>query len=154
MEHNQQENKNEMSQVSLSVSAQTLGFLDEIRKWTKFFSILGFVCIGFMVIAAVFMGTALSFFHMPGLGPGSGSIFISILYLALAALYAMPVVYLNNFSNKLKSALALSDSADLESAFENLKSHYKFVGIMTIIMMALYLVTIIFVITGSILALF
>ncbi|WP_243347941.1 DUF5362 family protein [Parabacteroides sp. FAFU027] len=152
MENYQQENTEETTQTVLTLSSQTISFLDEIRKWTKFFAILGFIGIGFMVLLAIFMGTASSIFPMFGNGFGGGSIFIAILYLAFAGLYAMPVIYLNNFSDKLKIALEQSRNEELESAFENLKSHFKFVGIMSIIMLAIYVIAIIFAIGGSILA--
>lgn len=121
----------------LTVSPGTTNFLREIARWTKFLSILGFVGIGFMVLAALFAGAFLSALPTNGAFPFPPGLF-SVFYLAGAALYFFPVYYLFKFSNNLSNALKQQNSSYLETAFENLKSHYKFIGILAIIILGLY----------------
>ena len=39
----------------LALSTTALGFLKETGKWAKFISILGFIVVGFMIIASLVM---------------------------------------------------------------------------------------------------
>jgi hypothetical protein len=48
------------------------------------------------------------------------------------------VYYLFQFSSKMKKALATKNDETLASAFKMLKSHYKFIGVFTIITLSLY----------------
>ena len=131
----------------LTLNSKSKSFLREISKWTFFFSILGFVGSAFLVIAAILMVTL----YAPmfdGLGqqqgiPFLGSI-VAVLYVLAALLYVVPVWYLFQFSRKLKLALISKSDETLSDAFEMLKSHFKFIGVLTIIMISLYLLLIIF----------
>lgn len=123
--------------AGLMVSPIAASFLHEAARWTKFLSILGFVGIGIMVLVALFAGAVLSML------PGTSELpfppaFLSVIYLLIAVLYFFPVYYLYQFSTKLSDALAQKNNSYLETAFENLKSHYKFIGILAIIMLSLY----------------
>jgi hypothetical protein len=63
---------------------------------------------------------------------------ITVVYLLIAALYFFPVYYLNKFASNAKAAFANNDSEILTTSFRYLKSHYKFIGIMTLVIFALY----------------
>ncbi|HMV08917.1 MAG TPA: DUF5362 family protein [Cyclobacteriaceae bacterium] len=73
-----------------------------------------------------------------------GGAFLTVLYLAMAVLYFFPIYYLFQFSSKIKAALQTQSSELLEQAFSNLKSHYKFMGILLIIVLGLYAIALIF----------
>jgi hypothetical protein len=64
---------------------------------------------------------------------------ITIFYILMIAIYIFPLYYLYQFSVKLKKAVTSKDDEVLASAFEMLKSHYKFVGVFTIIMLSIYI---------------
>ena len=126
---------------NLSVTEQAKAYLKESAKWTKFLSILGFIGIGFMVIAALFMGVIMGSVggaYNAGAMAGLSSGIITIVYLAMAALYFFPVMYLYKYSVRMKEALQSSNSDTLTEAFSNLKSHYKFIGVLTIVIISLY----------------
>jgi len=127
-------------EMQLNESAK--GFLKETAKWAYFLSILGYIGIGLIAMVAIFAGALFSFIgnmtqEMNGFGAIGGS-FISGLYLMLAILYFFPVYYLNKFASNAKAALRNNDSELLTSSFEYLKSHYKFIGILAIVMMCMY----------------
>jgi hypothetical protein len=71
-------------------------------------------------------------------------------YLVLALLYFFPVLYLYQFSKKMKEALQSKNDDVLATAFEKLKSHYKFIGVFTIIFISLYILMIVAAIVGGI----
>jgi hypothetical protein len=137
--------------MKLNVSAKA--FLKEAAKWAYFLSILGFIGIGFIVLAALFAGNLFAFMgnmnpEMGKFGSMGGS-FITVLYLMLAALYFFPIYYLNKFATNAKIALRDNDSESLSASLEYLKSHYKFIGILTLVILGMYL----FVFAGVIIAL-
>ena len=60
-----------------------------------------------------------------------------------------PVYYLLKFSNQLKKALSTKNDEILAKAFEMLKSHYKFIGVFTIITISLYVLLAIVAMMGA-----
>lgn len=127
----------------LRIDSAAKSFLAEAAKWTTFLAILGYIGIGFMVLAALFMmtiGASLSSYN--SMMPLGGGLFFSLFYLIIAAFYFIPVNYLYKFGSNMKSALRSNNQAELTKAFEYLKSHYKFIGILTIVVIGLYILAI------------
>ncbi len=136
----------EKPELQLNESAK--GFLKEAAKWAYFLSILGFIGIGLIVILAFFAGTIFSTMrNMPNEMGGFGSsigIILTVVYLFIAGLYFFPVYYLNKFATNAKTALQENDTESLSTSFEYLKSHYKFIGIMSVTVLCLYGLIIVF----------
>ncbi|WP_439132181.1 DUF5362 family protein [Polaribacter sp.] len=131
----------------LTVTSKSKSFLKEISSWCFFFSILGFISILLFVVVAVLMGTV----YAPMLdlltqqqGVSNMGTYLMVVYLIVAILYFFPVLYLFKFSRKMKAALATKNDDTLADAFENLKSHFKFIGVMTIIFISLYALLFVF----------
>lgn len=129
---------------ALTLSPNTITFLTEIRKWANFLAILGFIMTGLMVVFGLFAGTIFNSMsaQMGQAMPMGG--FFGIFYILIALVYFFPIFYLYRFASSLKIALNRSDHSSLESAFENLKSHYKLIGILAIIMLAFYAIGLVF----------
>lgn len=127
-------------------------FLRTIGKWAMFLSIVGFIFIGLMLVFAfaMFSVGALGSAAMGGAFGAIGGGFLGAMYLIIAVLYFFPVLYLFQFSSRIKRAFAENDSVQLNDALESLKSHYKFVGIFTIIFLSLYILIIFFAIVAGI----
>lgn len=122
------------------ITLESLGYLNTTAKWAKFMAILGFIGIGIMVLLGVTMGFIFSFLnsssafsHFP-----FPTYFLGLIYIVLAAVYVLPVIYLNNFSNYISKAVSMRNTEMLTSALSNLKRHFKYVGIMTIVLIATY----------------
>ena len=131
------------------LSERTILFLREIRKWSKIIAITGFVAVGLMVVAGVVM-----LFFMNTLGgevpdvPSWMGIVYLILFLFLAVVYYFPILYLYRFSENLGQAIDLGNNDFLTDAFEYLMKHYRFVGIMIIIGIILYALSLLAMIVG------
>lgn len=140
-----------LDNATFKMDDQIVDYLDSTAKWGKFLSILGFISIGFMVLAGlislIFMPTFNEFNTSVAVPPFINS-FISIVYLGMAVLYFFPTLYLYLFSEKMINALEHHDQEYLVSGFQNLKSLFKFVGILTIVCIGIFILTII----GSIIA--
>jgi hypothetical protein len=143
-----------MEKPNLSDSA--VFYLSEARKWAKFIAIICFIGMGIMVISGLVMGLVFdSLTSAAGQSalPFSGSVFM-IMYLAMAAIYFFPVYYLFRFSEAMGNALASGSEEIMTTAFGYLKSHYKFIGILLIVSMALAVLGIIGAVLAGIFGLF
>lgn len=136
----------EYDQKNMELTNLSFDFLRETAKWAKFLSILGFISIAIMIIFAFFIGVFLSMLPLPadqGVLLPMSPFFYSAIYLVLAALYICPVYLLYKFSVKTQDALNARNSDLLEEGLGFLKSHYKFIGIMMIVVFSLYIVLIV-----------
>lgn len=131
----------------LQIDGLSTGYLAETAKWAKFLSIVGFVVCAIMLLAGIFMGTVMgslsSMGGAAGTFAGAGSVFISIFYVAIAALYFFPCLYLYRFSIAMKTAIQTNEPIQLQASFRNLKSCFRFMGILTIIILSFYALAIV-----------
>ncbi len=112
-------------------------YLKEIARWGKFLSIVGFVMCALLALLGIFAGSVFASLNtLEGTGFPTG-IFTAI-YIVFALLWFFPFLYLFNFSTKLQVAMRSNDQMNLNEGLKNLKSCFKFMGIMTIILLGLY----------------
>lgn len=120
----------------LSINSASHSYLTVAAKWGKFLAIVGFVFCGFMIIggiaATAFMSSLGAYSSIPFMQ------YIGIIYVVLAAIMFFPCLYLLKFSNKIQNALATSNQENLDMGFANLKALFKFYGIFTIVILAIY----------------
>lgn len=147
------ENEKQTQNFENQLTTAAVGFLQESAKWSKFMAIIGFIGIGLMVLVSLFMAigfSAMGASTMPEL-PFSMSVF-SIIYVLFAAIYFFPVYYLYQYATKTSAALHSKNKQLLADGLENLKSHHKFLGIFTLILVSLYGFVFVFAILGGILS--
>lgn len=129
----------QLEQITLTSASKR--FLKEISKWAFFLSILGIISIVFLLFIAAISNFI--FDKIPEAQaqelPFDLGVFMTITYLVSAIITIFPVYYLFQFSVKMKKALKSKNDETLEKAFEMLKSHFKFIGVFTIIMISLYI---------------
>jgi hypothetical protein len=134
------------NQNNLQLNEQAVAGLRESAKWSTFLAIIGFIGVGFMVLAAIFMGSAMALipedpYSRTGMNPfGAMKGFISIFYIVMAVIYFFPILYLYNYAKKMKDALNYRNSDTLSEAFVQLGKHHKFLGIMIIVLISLYII--------------
>jgi hypothetical protein len=133
------------SESKLYITSQGSSDLKTTAKWANFLAILGFVGIGFMVLAGVLM---IIFSPIMNSSSTFGSSFafpivlMGVLYILISVLYFFPTYYLYNFANKMKLAIITNNQDLIDESFKNLKKISKFIGIMTIVLISLYLIMI------------
>jgi hypothetical protein len=128
------------NQTNLELNEQAIDALRESAKWSLFLSIMGFIGIGFMIIAAIFMGSVMSMLPNDNSPFGAMKGFISIIYVVLAALYFPPTYYLFKYSSDIKNGLISRSSNAVSEALISLKKHHKYLGISLIVIIALYVI--------------
>ncbi len=142
------------NQNNLTLNDQAVDALRVSGKWCMFLAIVGFIGIGLLLIVAVVMFAVMSAvpnMAMAGADTGPGvpafALFgamkglLSGLYVVLAIVYFFPVYYLYKYAKGMKMSIEASNSDLLSEALVNLKSHHKFLGIMTIVMISIYILT-------------
>ena len=134
---------------ALNINLDSRSFLSNTAKWGKFLAILGFIVVGLMVAGGLFSIAFLgAFSDGAGLSGFMGTGLLGVFYLVIALLYLLPVLYLYKFSTKMETGLRYNNEDVVTESFRNLKSLFKFMGILTIVMMALYVLLIIAMVAG------
>jgi len=136
----------------ISLSEDALRQISQTAKWAQFLAIIGFVVTALIVVAGLFMGSFMSIFkemsgntqmtHMPFMA-------LSVIYVIMGGVYFIPSWFLYKFSTETRKALVGSDEEILTQAFANLRRTFKFLGIMTIVIIGLYALVIIAVTIGA-----
>jgi len=133
----------------MGLSTQAIAHLKESAKWGTFLAIVGFVFIGLFMVLAIFMGVFMDNMQsdLPGYQPNVGPI-ISISYMAMGALYIYPTLKLFQFSKKAKQAIAGNDSVQMTESLGNLKSMFKFMGVLMAVVISFYALALVFGLIG------
>ncbi len=130
---------NDLSSGGTQITSKSQAFLKETAKWTGFLSILGFIGVGFMVLGALLILTVGgSFIARTGGMGGMQTGILALVYLIMAAIYFVPVLYMYNFSKEMKKAVRTGSAQDYENGFDYLKRHFKYVAIVAIVILSLY----------------
>lgn len=151
-----EEVQNQSQLFSLTIDPLIKSHLSETARWGKFLAILGFILCGLVVIVGLFFGTLFSSLvsrsevsYEGNISSGSLGAMAAVLYIIIAVVYFFPCLFLYRFSTKMKTALNGNEQTDLTLAFQNLKSLFRYVGIITVIVLAIYLIIFLFAILGA-----
>ena len=151
----QQETNSVFDNFELRLNEISKKYLRETAKWAFMLSIIGFILVGLFVLFAVLifvMSSALNSASNPFQQQGLPIGVAAFIYIIMAALYFFPVLYLYKFSRKMKVALLEKNTEDLTAAFSNLKSFFKFLGVMMLVVIGIYVLVFVFAIIGGIVA--
>ncbi len=119
-------------------------YLSQTRPWVRFMSIIVFIGAGFMILGGLAMmifGMTGAFFsgnNTPAYGatPG-GSFAAGIVYIILSVLYIAPGIFLSRYASSIKILDATPSSEALERALRYQKSFWRYVGVLTVIMLVI-----------------
>jgi len=156
---NEQVNQQELQEVK--VTPEVKAYFVEAANWGTFLAILGYLGIALLVILAILtmtMGGKLfetfgTFDQYYGMQEGVqdfriGAVISGIFTLFIAVLYFFPVYYLHQFSSKVKHGVNSFNQETFALGVKNLKSLFKFMGIVTVIVFAFYVLALVFVLLG------
>lgn len=152
MEHNPSS-----SLFNLTIDPLTKSHLYETAKWARFLSIVGMISLALMILFGLFFSTifsGLSNNSFDGAEPSTEwttgmGMAMGIIYIIIAIIWFFPLLYLLRFSNTIKSAVNSNDQNALNVSFQNLKACFRYIGILTIIVIALYALILVFAIVGG-----
>lgn len=144
----EQYNRNEEGIFHMGIEERGKAYMLEISRWAKFLSIIGLIIAGFLFLAMLFVLLGASEISrqlgsLYGVGAGVGIFFF---YLLILLIVFYPSITLLKFANKVKLALNTANQDMFNEALRNLKNTFKFWGIYVIVMLAIYGLSILFVI--------
>lgn len=126
----------------LSINSNSKEHLSEAARWARFLAITGMIMLGLVVLLMLVGSTFFfsSFTNLSGASFGGGGtmVFLAFWVIAAAALWFFPLLFTLRFASKMKAALATDDQQLLNESFQNLKITFRYLGIVTIIIVALY----------------
>lgn len=121
-------------------------YLHETAKWASFLSIVGFIMCGLFLLMALFIGFIFTFLGrispVYNQMPAGVATFLSVIFILFDVLYFFFPFYLYHFARKAKRGIALSDKEEVAEALGKLKSFFKLAGIVTIVMLSIYVLEI------------
>jgi hypothetical protein len=124
--------------ASGEVPAAILETMRQTRPWVLFLGVLGFVGCGLMVIAALGMAVTSGIAKWMGLA-----------YLVLAVIYLFPSLSLCRYGAAIRRLLAAGGMEGLAVALRRQTAFWRLIGIITIAVLALYVVVIVAVVLGG-----
>lgn len=138
---------------SEAVSPGTIAQLAGTKPWVRFVSVLLWIGVVFMLLAAAGM-LAMSIFGGAQMknAPFAGAqmIILVAVYGVMAFLYIYPAAKLWAYANRIGTLNTSRSVADLDAALGEQRRFWKFIGVMTVAVLCLYLVIIIgFVVFGA-----
>jgi hypothetical protein len=117
------------------VSEAAVEVLRQTRPWVMFLGVMSFIGSAFMLLGGVLVMAAGS---LAPSGAPFPSAALGAAYIPLAFVYIYPGMKLWSYGAAINRLLASRTSVDLEAALAQQKSFWKFVGILTVVMLALY----------------
>jgi hypothetical protein len=138
------------SLFTLSIDPVTKNHLLETARWARFLAIVGMLSLALMIVFGLFYSIWVSRtidnmqnrvgFQSPkvyGSGFVAGSAFMFIL---MAIVGFFPLLYMFRFATQMKTALIGNDQENLNESFQNLKRYFRYLGIITIIGIGIWVI--------------
>jgi hypothetical protein len=142
-------------QGPLSASPRALEMLRQTRPWVLFLSILMFIGIGLYAVMGIFylimsigLASSMSSRSAGGAFAGMGILGAAVM-LGVGLLYFMPAMFLSRYAARINDVVRMRREADLERALEAQKSFWKFIGVMTLIVIGIYVVMFLILAVGA-----
>lgn len=138
----------------LIVTEDMRSYFYDMAKWANFLGIIGFVISAFMLMAALTIGPTINanpeMAKMLGqLGAMDGATF-SIVFLIYGFAIFFPSLLMVRYAAKSKQGVLYGEQASLNEGIAKLKSLFKYFGVLAIIFIGLYLITLISAVLGGI----
>ena len=138
------------SLFSLSIDPITKNHLSETARWARFLAIVGMVCLALMILFGLVYSIWISSmidsiqgqsgFQSPKAYSSGVAIGSAFVFLIMAVIGFFPLLYMLRFANQMRTALYGNDQENLNSSFQNLKRYFRYVGILTIIGIGIWII--------------
>jgi len=120
------------------VSPLVLEHLRRTKPWVTLFGVLMFVASALIFLAAFAMlAMAVVGHQVPGF-TGGLSFWMGAVYFTLSILYIAPAIYLKRYASSIGRLMQCPSMNELETALAHQTAFWRFIGIMTVVTLALY----------------
>ena len=130
-----------------AVPSEAIVQLQRTKPWLRFFGVLMWIAVAFMLFGALAMvamsigGAAMATAGNSPFGAAEGGIMlgVAVLYALMSFLYIYPAIKIWKAGTAIKRLSTSRQPEDLIAALDHQRAFWKFVGIMTIFMILLYI---------------
>ena len=140
-----------------AVAQEIISVLLATRPWVRLMSVMMFIGAGVMLLAALAMliagGAALGMDSgdLAGMTGGVAAA-LSVLNGFFGLLYIYPALKLWRYASGINVLASVQDSTSLHAALDQQRAFWKFIGIMILVILSLYLLIIVVALVGGVLA--
>jgi hypothetical protein len=123
--------------VTGKMSDESLYFLESAGKWAKFLAILGFIGVGLLACAGLWLLTIAPAIKTPTEDARPDAPLISFMgfpFLIIAGIILVPCFYLYRFSTHAQLAIRDGDSEAITESLRYLRAHFRFIGILMLLL--------------------
>lgn len=119
-------------------------YLRGAARWARFLAVVGFIFCGLSLLMAILFASVFpDLFNSLGSGGlGKSGVWLGVVFAFISLLNFIPCFHLYHFGYRMRLALDNNDQEQLNSSFRNMRSFYRFVGVMMIVCMGLWLLVI------------
>ncbi len=121
------------SSEAVQVTPLMVEHLQATRPWVKFMGVMLFISVGLLFLGGLLMMVALSSVRGVGASPAIG-----LLYWLFGLLYIAPAIFLNRYAGAIRELLQGGGATSMEKALESQKSFWRYVGILTLVILCIY----------------
>lgn len=140
-------NTEDTSLQDLKLTAATLKYLKTAARWAKFLALMGFVFVGLMILAGLFIGVIYNISEsdiMMDQEMSIPSLLLSFFYISLAVIMLIPNLFMNSFANKMVKSIENNDEKLLSKSFRSLKNWFLYFFLSVVVLIILYIIGLIF----------
>ncbi len=124
-----------------AITPRMVAPLVKTRPWVILLGVMTMIGCGFLILAGFAM-VGMALFGLPGMGDefgSAGGFMLAVVYLLMAFLYFFPGLYLLRYGRAIKEVDRVANGTTVEAALRHQLSFWRFVGILTVAVIALYL---------------
>jgi uncharacterized protein involved in cysteine biosynthesis len=138
--HNQKDPFGDVAVTPLMVE-----HLRATKPWVRLVSVIMFIFTGlmFLIGLAMFLIPTPKGINSPSFG------LLGIVYIVMGAFYLVPAYFLHQYASYIRDFLQGGGDSAMESALGSQKSFWRFVGILTLVVICLYALIFIFAMLGA-----
>jgi hypothetical protein len=132
--------------ANVPVTPLMVEHLRATKPWVRFISIIMFIMVGLTFLGGLVMMFMPSPAGMRGFGFGP---LVGIIYIIMGVLYLAPAYFLHQYASSIGDFVQNGGDSALETALGSQKSFWRFVGILTLVVICIYALVFVFVILGA-----
>jgi hypothetical protein len=127
-----------------AVGSAVVDQLARTKGWTRLFSVLMWIGASFLIlggIAMIFLGVfagSMASEMAEQLAAIGGAVGLGVVYFLMAFFYIYPALKLGGYSSRITELMNVPSEANLVAALNEQRAFWKYIGILTVIVLVLY----------------
>ncbi|MES2598929.1 MAG: hypothetical protein V4662_26595 [Verrucomicrobiota bacterium] len=123
------------------ITAEVISQLQRTKPWARLLGVIAWLVVALILVGSVgFLVVILAGFASPNTGGTDNAFLIGMAcgYLFISVIYIYPAMKIWGYGSAIKRLMASRSETDLVKALDQQRSLWKFVGIITLILVCLY----------------